>query len=313
MGFFKRAANIATWVLIRDFIRASLREEERQSRIRKQKSEAKKLEKEKEKERKKRVIEWAKERVEQREENKRLLEEKWWEIIRERYNESLKHDRWVWLDVERCEIKEWVFDIDDNSFPEKKLKALDKWSLIITQSWIINFKWTVKLLELTRSDLEKYEVYNNWILLYKKKWKNIFYKIKYRWNDLENISLLLNWWTYMLEDADTENIYKIINYAEEKQYVINSNDIAEMLWVTDEEAKRLIEKLWASAWLRFYKNWEDERTEQEKKDDEIVSRMEKKERIIKIIKKIGKYILYFILWVFWLLILLIIIWSLWNS
>lgn len=310
MGFFKRATNIATWMLIRDSIREYMKQSAKNEAEKDRKKRWDKLQKEKEKLDEKEKLERAKRRELERDKARKEFENRWDEIIREKYHESLKQYSWMWWPVERCEIKEWKkIEIKWNVFPEDRLKFLDEWSLIISSSGKrVEFLWKVRTVELFDSSYSEYTVYDNGILFYRNRVKNDFFKINYVWNDKENIELLLSGIPYMQEDEDTDYIYQIIDFVSKKNYSFSSEEVADLLGVDDEEAMRLIEKLWNSAWLTYYRNWEEEKSELEKMDEKLILKAEKKEKIKKRIKKFWKIILRIFWIIFGLLFLLMFRW-----
>lgn len=302
MWFFDRAINNAQWVIFRDMTRSFLKWRDWKD----QQKELEKYRKKREKEEKKSKVEDAKKRIAKREQDNIEMEIHWWDIMRERFNESLyKHWRYSKTPVDRCEIKEWKVEMDWNIFPEKRLKVLDTWLLIIanddawTEYWL-QFSGQVKKLNLSSSEVESYELFDNWILFYKKKWKNIFLKIDFVWNDKENLDLLLKCLPYIEQDEDTEMIYKIINYLESNNFKVNSEEIANLLNIEEEEAIRLINKLCEKANCSLQKNWKRPKTAWEVADEKLV----RKHKIIKTIKKI---ILWIVITFFALLFLIILL------
>ena len=287
MGFFKRATNIATWVLIRDVVRGYMKESAKKEL---DKDEEKRYQKRKEEEK----LNGAKARMKEREKIKEEFDKRWGEMIKERYNESLKMDYWMWWPVERCEIKTWKWEISLD-FPDSRLKVIDEWPLTIQRFWFIELEGKVKRFTMKKAEYERYEIYDNGILFYKSKWKNVFLKIHYIWNDRENIECILKWVPYMTEDEDTDYIYQIIDYIETKNFEFESQEIADLLWVDDEEATRLIEKLWKKAWLNYYRDGEKGESELEKMDKKIISDAEKKKKKEKLTWRILGILLW--LWV----------------
>lgn len=229
---------------------------------------------------------------------------RWWDLIRERYNEYLKQTYRAWWTVERCEIKEWKWQIWFWEFSESRLKVLDDWMLSVYMDWHIEFDWKIKKFVLKNSDYDRYVMYDNWVLFYKIKWKNVFMKIHYTWNDKENIECLLRGVPFMYEDEDTDYIYQIIDFVEKKNFEFDSQEVADLLGVDDEEARRIIEKMWKCAGLHYYRDWEEEKTELEKMDEKIIAEAEKKEKR----KETWRTILFILGAIFLWLFLLMIIW-----
>ncbi len=329
MWFFGRVTNIATWVLIRDAIRADMREYvQRQARKENEKA-AKKLKEKLEKEKQKRAKQIKEESYYQ---NILAEENKWredfdkkareWEIQhRIDYEQKLFEVAHLTIEkVEKCEIKEWIkAEIEWLEYPEAKLKYNDDWKIELDKN-SLSFSWSVKETTLKNSDIKSHQIYKNWILIVKNRWKNIFFKVDSDDYDTNKFSDLMHWVVqYVNENEwDDELIIRIAEYLKknmDKKWDLDLLDMADNVWSNVLDCARLTKKLESMWAITFYSDdWNKTKTIDDVRKERAWDLIPTHVKIWNLFLKVLKWIAIIIWCLFWFIILLAIISSMiWNS
>lgn len=321
MWFFGRAFNIATWVIIRDAIRADMKEYARRQAKKENEKRAEKLRKSEEKERKQREKYLSDEAYF----SKVLNEEnswrkgfdkkaKEWEIEHEREYQMKLYDAWhlVIDNIEKYEIKEWIkAEVEDSVYPEVKLKYNDEWKLSV-EVWVLGFSGSVRETTLKDKDIKTFEIYKNGFLIIKNKGKNMFFKIDDIAYDTKKLANLLSWIPVHIEkdEWDYELKLKIAEYLTKgwTSWHLDLLDMADSVWSTVLDCARLTKQL-ENAWVVSLSSdeWKKTKTIDEVRKERAWDLIPWYVKVWKIILVILKWIGIIIWWLIWLIIFLAII------
>lgn len=252
---FKRVWNITTGILIRDLVRAELKEQAYRDAEKDRKKAIKKLNKEKENE--------------NYFQSQLLEENKWrndfdkkareWEIAHEReYLEKVYDANHSNIqNIEKYEIKEWIkSDTNWMEYPENKLKFLDNWDLSIWE-WRVVFSGSAKDTIIKYTEIKDFKIYKNWILLQKNRGKNVFFKVDSSKYDTNKFWDILSWHVAYIDkdEWDSEMMLKIAKYLTNwgnSNWNLDLLDMADSVWSTVLDCARLTKKLEAQWVVKLF-------------------------------------------------------------